>query len=304
MSRPHDAADMAGEASSLAAAQAVAREHGVACDHAVLIAAGSNVLVHLKPAPVVARVMTGTALLHDDVEQWLAREVAVGAFLAERTDLVVPPTDLLPPGPYEHDGLWMTMWNFVPHDEQAPPPEPRELGRSLRGLHTALADFPGDLAPLSEIRDWLERLLGDLRPSPALSQRDIDWLRSELDALTPAVFESSLSVQGLHGDASMSNVLRTDSGLVWNDLEDVCAGPVAWDIAGLVASARARGQSARFVEELLGAYGEPGVEGLEAFLEAHALYDVVWQAFEARRRPRAMERAAASLAALRDRRAG
>jgi aminoglycoside/choline kinase family phosphotransferase len=99
-------------------------------------------------------------------------------------------------------------------------------------------------------------------------------------------------------------VLRTDSGLVWNDLEDVCAGPVAWDIAGLVASARARGQSARFIDELLAAYGEPGVEGLEAFLEAHALYDVVWQAFEARRRPRAMERAAASLALLRDGRAG
>jgi hypothetical protein len=78
-------ADETGEASSLAAAQAVAREHGVACDEAVRIAAGSNVLVHLKPAPVVARVMTATAVLHDDAEQWLAREVAVGAFLAAVT---------------------------------------------------------------------------------------------------------------------------------------------------------------------------------------------------------------------------
>ena len=230
------------EASALAAAQAVAREHGVACDEAVRIAAGSNVLVHLKPAPVVARVMTGTAVLHDDVGQWLAREVAVGAFLAERTDLVVPPSDILPPGPHEQDGLWMTLWKFVAHDEQAPPPEPRELGRSLRELHAALADFPGDLAPLSEIRDWLERLLAELRPSPPLTQRDIDWLRFELDALTPAVFESSLPAQALHGDASMSNLLRTDSGLVWNDLEDVCAGPVAWDIAG---SWRARGLAGR-----------------------------------------------------------
>jgi thiamine kinase-like enzyme len=136
-----------------------------------------------------------------------------------------------------------------------------------------------------------------------LTQRDIDRLRLELDALTPAVFESSLSAQALHGDASIGNLLRTDSGLVWNDLEDVCAGPVAWDICGLVTSGRARGQGATFMEELLAAYGDPGVEDLGAFLEAHALYDVVWQAFEARRRPRAMKRAAASLAFWRDRRA-
>src|SRR3954454_17701921 len=133
-------ADKAGQASSLAAAQAVAREYGVACDEAVRIAAGSNVVVHLKPAPVVARVMTGTAVLHDDPERWLAREVAVGAFLAGRTDLVVAPTDLLPPGPHERDGLWLTLWTFVAHDEQAAPPEPRELGGPLRDLHAALAD--------------------------------------------------------------------------------------------------------------------------------------------------------------------
>lgn len=180
----------------------------------------------------------------------------------------------------------MTLWKFVPHDAQAPPPEPRQLGRSLRRLHSVLADFPGDLAPLSEVRDWLERLLAGLRPSPVLTREDIDWLRFQLEALTPAVFDSSLPAQALHGDASMSNLLRTDSGPVWIDLEDVCAGPVAWDIAGLVTSARARGQSASFVEELLVAYGEPGVEDVEAFLEAHALYEIVWQAFEARRRPR------------------
>ena len=293
-------ADKHGEASSLAAAQAVAREHGVACDDAVRIAAGSNVLVHLKPAPVVARVMTGTAILHDDVEQWLAREVAVGTFLAERTDSVVAPSDILPPGPHEQDGLWMTLWKFVAHDAQAPPPEPRELGRALRELHAVLADFPGDLAPLSEVRDWLERLLAELRPSPLLTRQDIDWLRSRLDALTPAVFESSLPAQALHGDASMSNLLRTESGLVWNDLEDVCAGPVAWDVCGLVTSARARGPSATFMEEFLAAYGDPGAEDLEAFLEAHALYEVVWHAFEGRHRPRAMKRAAAGLARWRE----
>jgi aminoglycoside/choline kinase family phosphotransferase len=102
----------------------------------------------------------------------------------------------------------------------------------------------------------------------------------------------------------MGNLLRTERGLLWNDLEDVCAGPVAWDLAGLVADARGRGRSGEFVDDLLAAYGDPGVESLETFFDAHALYDVVWQAFEARRRPQAMERAAAGLALLRARRAG
>ena len=255
---------------AVAAAQAVAREHGVECDEAVRIAAGSNALVHLAPSPVVARVMTGTAVLHDEPEQWLAREVAVGSFLAERPDLAVPPSDLLPPGPHERDGLWMTMWKFVPHDEQAPPPEPRELGRSLRALHEALAGFTGDLAPLSGIRDWLADLLAQLRTSRP-------ELRTELDALTPTVFESSLPAQALHGDVSVGNLLRTDGGLLWNDFEDVCTGPVEWDVAGLVASARARGHGAEYTDELLAAYGDVG--DLEPFLEAHALYETIWRAY-------------------------
>ena len=135
------------EASALLSAQAVARDHGVDCDEAVPIAAGSNVLVHLKPAPVVARVMTGTALLHDDVEQWLAPEVAVGAFAAEHSASSPPtgPSTARSPPPGRR---WMTLWKFVAHDTAAPLPAPSELGRSLRGLHTVLADFPGDLAPL------------------------------------------------------------------------------------------------------------------------------------------------------------
>ena len=250
----------------VAAAQAVAREHGVACEEAVRMAAGSNALVHLSPSPVVARVMTGTAVLHDDPEQWLAREVAVGSFLAERTDLAVPPSDLLPPGPHERDGLWMTMWRFVAHDEQAPPPDPRELGRSLRALHDALAGFTGELAPLSGIRDWLADLASS-RPE----------LRPELDALTPAVFTSPLPAQALHGDVSVGNLLRSDGRLLWNDFEDVCSGPVQWDVAGLVASARARGHGPEYTDELLAAYGE--VEGLAPFLEAHALYETIWRAY-------------------------
>jgi len=238
----------------IAAAQEIARGYGLACDEAVRLAGGSNALVHLRPAPVVARVMTGTAHLHDDVEQWLSREVDVAGFAG---DAVVPPTGLMPPGPHEHDGLWMTFWQYVEHDPGAP--EPRAVGEALKRLHTALAGYPGDLPPLSGIRDWLARL------APAQ--------RHELEALNPTVFESSLPVQPIHGDASLSNLLRTDRGLLWNDFEDVCLGPVAWDLGGLMT-----GRSAAYNDELLAGYGDPSVVGLEPFLEAHALYEAIWRA--------------------------
>jgi hypothetical protein len=261
----------------MAAACAVALAYAVPCDDAVVLRGGSNVLVHLRPAPVVARVMTGTAELHDDVERWLAREVAVGAFLGER-GLAVPPTDLLAPGPHRHDGLWMTFWRFVEHDAARSGPGAAELADALRELHGALGSFPGRLGPLSDVRDWLDRLAAQLQ--------DRDMLRSRLHGLTPSVFESSLPAQAIHGDASMSNLLRTGCGLVWNDLEDACVGPVHWDVAGLVAEARARGRGESFVADFLRAYGGPDLDELEDFIAAHLLYTSIWQAFAAQRRQR------------------
>jgi hypothetical protein len=254
------------------------------CEDAVVLAADSNVLVHLKPTPVVARVMTATAVLHDDPESWLTREVAVGAFLAKR-GLAVAPTRLLPPGPHQNDGLWMTVWDFVPHDDRAALPGASELGHSLRRLHAALAEFAGELEPLAGIQVWLRRLLDELQPAPSLSPIDIESLRLRLYELTPRVFYASERPQALHGDVGIGNLLRTDRGLLWNDFEDVCTGPVAWDLAGLVDSARARGQSDAFIEELLDAYGGPRLAELSDYIAAHELYATIWQSYEAQRRP-------------------
>jgi Ser/Thr protein kinase RdoA (MazF antagonist) len=178
----------------------------------------------------------------------------------------------------------MTFWEFVEHDASRPLPDPRELGASLRELHGALADFRGELGPLSDVRDWLDRLLAELHPSPRLTAQNRDLLRSRLQELTPTVFESSLPAQAIHGDASMSNLLRTGNGLIWNDLEDVCVGPVHWDVAGLIVVARARGESDAFVADFLRAYGGLDLEQLNGFIEAHFLYTAVWQAFDAQRR--------------------
>jgi Ser/Thr protein kinase RdoA (MazF antagonist) len=184
----------------------------------------------------------------------------------------------------------MTFWEFVEHDASRPLPRAHELGGSLRELHAALADFPGELGPLSDVRDWLDRLLAELRPSPKLTALDRDLLRSHLQELTPTVFESSLPAQAIHGDASIRNLLHTRNGLIWSDLEDACVGPVQWDVAGLIIQARPPGGSEAFVADFLRAYGGLELAELSDFIAAHLVYTTVWQAFDAQRR-RAARRA-------------
>ena len=91
------------EAEALAAACAVAVDHGLPCGDAEVVYSGSNVLVHLLPSPVVARVMTGTVVLHDDPRLWLSREVAVKTS-SRRPRLAVPPSSMMPPGPFASTG--------------------------------------------------------------------------------------------------------------------------------------------------------------------------------------------------------
>jgi hypothetical protein len=87
----------ASEQRALAAAVTVASAQGLKSDAPVVIHSASNVLVHLRPAPVVARVMTGTVALHDDPRRWLEREVAVLEFL-KPSGLAVSPNGLTAPG--------------------------------------------------------------------------------------------------------------------------------------------------------------------------------------------------------------
>ena len=111
-------------APALSAARALAEAHRLPAAGAVVIHARSNVLVHLAPAPVVVRVMTGTAALHADPAAWLAAEVSVCKHLARLGAAIVVPSEELPPGPHRVDELWMTCWAHVAVDHTAPVPRP------------------------------------------------------------------------------------------------------------------------------------------------------------------------------------
>jgi hypothetical protein len=272
------------EQRALDAARATATAQGLACEQASVVYSGSNVLVHLRPQPVVARVMTGTVVLHDDPRRWLQREVSVLEFLAPLR-VAVAPSALIAPGPYQYDGLWMTFSEWIPDlHEGYPPLDADRLGGALRTLHDGLRQFDGDLGTLSDLRDDIQRLHGQLRPTELLDAARISSLGTRLEAAGDGVFGSTLPVQGLHGDVSLSNLLHSADRLVWNDFEDTFRGPVHWDVAGFVMSVRNAGASAAFARQVLRRYGWHDEHELVPFFAAHKLYDEIWRLYDSQRR--------------------
>lgn len=256
-------------ARAVSAATAIATAHGVRVDDPEVLAQGYAVRVHLRPAPVVARVSTITAVLRAPIEPWLARELDVAAFLAARGAPVVPPSDVLPPGPHHHDGLCVSFWRYVQPASDAVPDAP-VAGRMLAELHAALRDYPGEMPvlapPLNDIPRGLDRLerAGDILPAEdvALLRATCEPLLAQLD---PRAFGP---LQPIHGDAHVYNLIPVADGWLWNDLEDTCLGPVAWDLASLDGD----GDGAA-----LAAYpGAPAPESLDLLRQVRKLHGLVW----------------------------
>ena len=57
-------------------------------------------------------------------------------------------------------------------------------------------------------------------------------LRGAASRLEPFL-EAPEPTQTLHGDAHPGNLIATRNGLVWIDFEDVCLGPLEWDLASI-----------------------------------------------------------------------
>lgn len=180
---------------------------------------------------------------------------------------MVPPSDLLPPGPHVHDGLTISFWRYVaPSSDEVP--APAVAGRMLGELHQVLRDYPGELPlfapPLGDIPRGLDRL--ERMPS-VLPASDVALLRTIADRLLPALRSIDAPLQPLHGDAHVYNLIPTAQGPMWNDFEDTCRGSVAWDLSSL---SDADGQ-------MLAAYpGAPSAEELALHRQVRLLHAVVW----------------------------
>ncbi len=260
-------------ARALSAIMEAARERGLPRSRPRILRDVTNVLVHLEPAPVVARVPITLARLRPAT--WFETEIRLARWLADAGAPVAPPTAAVDPGPAEHDGLLVTFWDYVDHDPDRV--EPEFVGRSLRELHEALAGWQETL-PAFDRLDEIRVLLESLRPSPVASEDDLARLRAALGRL-PA--PPPADWRPIHGDSHLNNVLWSPEGPLWTDLENACLGPIEYDLACMLwRDAPGTGQAVA----AYGPYDGPLAERLEPFL---ALFLAAWTIAVVERAPSA-----------------
>jgi len=237
--------------SAVRAAVEVAAAHGLHSDSPRVLRDAWHVLVYLRPLPLVARVSSGRPYPEGPPEEDVIRELEVASHAARAGAAVVPPSDLLDPGPHRHGGHVVTFWQYVEPKREV---EPVAAGEALRAIHESLVDYEGELPSLHTAD--LETILDNLEPSA-----DVEFLR-ELGLRQPAGL-----TQAIHGDAHLANCLP---GPLWHDFETACLGPREFDLAALTLSDEVRNDDASRIA--LKAYGDHDADLLEQCLPVYAAW--------------------------------
>jgi hypothetical protein len=282
-------------ATAVNAAVKVAAGLNITSTEPVVLADGANVIVHLTPSDVVAKVAASTTAIRRDPAAWLQRELDVAAFLVGAGAPVLAPSPEIPATTYHGDGHVMSFWRYLrsPDDER-----PREtvIGSMLRDLHAVLRTYPQPLpvlAPLTDIPAFLTRPQTRLTDAQSAA---VGAAYARLTAELGGLAELDETGQPLHGDAGAGNLMATGkatgkangkaAGWVWHDFEDTCSGPVTWDLAASTASQFQEGP------RVLAAYGGPVDEDQLAVCEQlRRLHLTVWYSLYAERLPRLQSRA-------------
>ena len=198
----------------------------------VILSSGGNLIIHLNPHPIVARLAIVTS--EEDanlVNKRLVREIQIARHLQVHGVPVILPTQTINAGPYDVDGTWMTFWDYVP-PTQLQPIFPSEAVGLVKGLTRAMKNFTEDLPVLGV---WQRTCQSAVRLTEHSDQRIQALLRTFLKVDEQMRMESSILVP-CHGDAHARNLIPSPKGWLWNDFEDVSMMPEYWDLASYVGN--------------------------------------------------------------------
>ena len=206
-----------------AAAMSVAAALGLAVDDTIVLHDSNKLTLRLLPSDVLARVAP--------VEHQVAEfEIELAQLLAGSGCPVAALEARVEPRVYERDGFTVTLWTYY---EPAGPPEPSPAGyaSALERLHAGLRKLDVPAPHFTDRVGQAQRLVASRDRTPALADADRELLGDTLRDLRRAIGDRNAAEQLLHGEPHPGNVLSTESGLLFIDLETCCRGPVEFDLA-------------------------------------------------------------------------
>lgn len=229
--------------SAVQAAQEIAQRHGIAAEQARVLHDANNVVVHLAPSPVVAKICR--ASVGDRGWQKLATELEIAHHLVRAGAPVVGPSQELPPGPHVQGDFAMTFWRHQDHDPDAVPSS-RAAGDALAQVHEGLDSYPETFPSFldRQVKRAERILFSESAPSP-LATSERAFLCSQYLSITSLLQDRKLRCRTLHGDPHRGNVLVSKAGYLMIDFESVCSGPTEWDLSAVPGL----GAGAFFVDE-------------------------------------------------------
>ena len=210
---------------AVAAGVAVASELGLNTDDGVLLHNSNRIAVRLTPCDVLARV---APLAHQAVDNDL--EVVLAHRLAQVGGPVAEPDPRVEPRVYAWDGFAVTLWTYYE------PVGCSEIGadeyaQALARLHAGLRQIEISAPHFTDRVAEAQGLVAEPELTPELLDADRDLLGNTLNRLRSTITARSTDEQLLHGEPHPGNLLTTNKGLLFVDLETCCRGPIEFDIA-------------------------------------------------------------------------
>jgi hypothetical protein len=131
---------------------------------------------------------------------------------------------------YERDGFALTLWTYyepVGEGEIAPAAYASALERLHAGMRKVNLTTPHFTDRVAEA----QHLVATPDLTPALAGADREFLANALRSLRRTICDRGAAEQLLHGEPHPGNVLNTEDGPLFIDLETCCRGPVEFDLA-------------------------------------------------------------------------
>jgi hypothetical protein len=207
---------------AVTAAISTAKALGLEADEAIVLQNSNKLSLRLQPCDAFARVAPM-------VEQMAQFEVELAGRLAEIESPAAALEPRVPARVYERDGFAITFWTY--YAPVTPSVAPADHADALWRLHAGMRTTEIAAPHFTDRVGEAQELVANRSRTPELTEADRRLLSGVLTRTRRRIVDRGAAEQLLHGEPHPGNVLATNIGPLFIDLETCCFGPIEFDLA-------------------------------------------------------------------------